>query len=216
MSAAKKPAPKFEFVGGWLCLDFLNTINYAGADQNERLKGYADLVDWSQQVELLAAFDVDRLLAEAERRPADALNALQRARDLRLMLHRLFSAVAFGHPPAGADVATLDGELQAALARRHLVWTGDGFHWEWPTGAGDLHPMLPPLVWSAGELLTSGQLARLKRCSGDGCSWLFYDRSKNQSRRWCMMAHCGNRAKARRHYARRQERAENHEPPGET
>jgi len=35
------------------------------------------------------------------------------------------------------------------------------------------------------------------------CTWLFLDRSRNRSRRWCSMATCGNRAKARRHDRRR-------------
>ena len=39
-------------------------------------------------------------------------------------------------------------------------------------------------------------------CDGDGCAWLFIDTSKNRTRRWCDMAICGNRAKARRHYAK--------------
>jgi predicted RNA-binding Zn ribbon-like protein len=41
-------------------------------------------------------------------------------------------------------------------------------------------------------------------CEGEGCSWLFLDTSRNRSRRWCSMEDCGNRAKARRHYERRQ------------
>src|SRR5215213_8984851 len=36
---------------------------------------------------------------------------------------------------------------------------------------------------AAGELLTSPQLSRLKKCAG--CPWLFLDQSKNLSRRWC-------------------------------
>nr|WP_250475193.1 CGNR zinc finger domain-containing protein [Caballeronia sp. GAFFF1] len=32
------------------------------------------------------------------------------------------------------------------------------------------------------------------------CSWLFLDLSRSKSRRWCSMATCGNRVKARRHY----------------
>jgi len=39
---------------------------------------------------------------------------------------------------------------------------------------------------------------RLKLCDSDPCRWAFYDRSKNQSSRWCKMASCGNREKARR------------------
>jgi predicted RNA-binding Zn ribbon-like protein len=40
---------------------------------------------------------------------------------------------------------------------------------------------------------------RVKVCPA--CRWLFLDRSKNQSRRWCDMKVCGNRAKAHQHYA---------------
>src|SRR5450759_1962901 len=39
---------------------------------------------------------------------------------------------------------------------------------------------------------------RLKLCSSQPCRWAFYDRSKNHSSRWCTMAACGNREKARR------------------
>jgi predicted RNA-binding Zn ribbon-like protein len=39
---------------------------------------------------------------------------------------------------------------------------------------------------------------RLKLCSSDECKWAFFDRSKNHSSRWCTMASCGNREKARR------------------
>jgi len=46
-------------------------------------------------------------------------------------------------------------------------------------------------------------------CPGEGCGWLFFDTSKNRSRRWCAMEDCGNRAKARRHYRRSRARNTN-------
>lgn len=48
-----------------------------------------------------------------------------------------------------------------------------------------------------------GSWGRLRVCRNPGCRWVFYDRSKNQARRWCEMAVCGNRAKAVRFRARR-------------
>jgi predicted RNA-binding Zn ribbon-like protein len=39
---------------------------------------------------------------------------------------------------------------------------------------------------------------RLKLCDSGTCRWAFFDRSKNHSSRWCTMASCGNREKARR------------------
>ncbi|GAA0393839.1 hypothetical protein GCM10010357_13330 [Streptomyces luteireticuli] len=57
---------------------------------------------------------------------------------------------------------------------------------------------------STGELVVTGESTRLKRCAEQACAWVFWDVSKNRSRRWCSMRVCGNRAKARR-YAARQE-----------
>lgn len=71
-------------------------------------------------------------------------------------------------------------------------------------------PGLPPvrrglaavaIAWS--ELLITGEAARLKRCAEHGCAWVFWDVSKNRSRRWCSMRVCGNRNKARRFAAKR-------------
>ena len=36
---------------------------------------------------------------------------------------------------------------------------------------------------------------RLKACPGPGCAFVFRDRTRNGSRRWCVMSECGNRAK---------------------
>lgn len=54
---------------------------------------------------------------------------------------------------------------------------------------------------SAMRLLGQGFALTVRACPN--CDWLFQDRSKNRTRRWCDMAVCGNRAKAARHYQRR-------------
>lgn len=51
------------------------------------------------------------------------------------------------------------------------------------------------IAWSALDLFRGDELSRLKQCPPDDCHWLFIDRTKNGSRRWCDMATCGNRAK---------------------
>jgi predicted RNA-binding Zn ribbon-like protein len=53
-------------------------------------------------------------------------------------------------------------------------------------------------VRAAAALLVSPEQARLRRCGGDGCGWLFLDRSRNRSRHWCTMDDCGNLSKVRR------------------
>ncbi len=52
-----------------------------------------------------------------------------------------------------------------------------------------------------------GTWLRLKVCARDTCRWAFYDASRNQVRRWCSMAGCGNAMKMKRAYAARKSRA---------
>ena len=55
------------------------------------------------------------------------------------------------------------------------------------------------VAWAALDLFRGDELSRLKQCPPDDCQWLFIDRTKNASRRWCDMGTCGNRAKKQAH-----------------
>jgi predicted RNA-binding Zn ribbon-like protein len=50
--------------------------------------------------------------------------------------------------------------------------------------------------------LTQCRPGRLRPCANDECRLFLIDRSKSNLARWCSMAVCGNRLKARRHYER--------------
>jgi predicted RNA-binding Zn ribbon-like protein len=61
-----------------------------------------------------------------------------------------------------------------------------------------------PAVLAATNLLDLLETApdRVKRCENPGCVLWFFDTTRNGTRRWCSMAVCGNRMKARRHHDR--------------
>ncbi len=190
-------------VGGAPCLDFCNTVgNHAGDQPNEHLTTYTDLVAWSRHAGLVAARTAQHLGERAERNPAEAARAFAHARELREALYRIFSAIATGTRPKAADLAVLNGALAEAMAHARVVPEEEGYRWDWARDENALDQMLNPIARSAADLLTSNDVMRLRECEGDDCGWLFLDTSKNHSRRWCAMNDCGNRAKARRHYAR--------------
>ena len=106
-----------------------------------------------------------------------------------------------GMPVYPVDLATLN---EAATASRLRLRFGPG-------GRARLEPEVPGAVGALGRLVAtlywamqSADWERLKLCGSDTCRWAFFDRSKNQSSRWCTMASCGNRAKARRFRLRKQ------------
>ena len=55
------------------------------------------------------------------------------------------------------------------------------------------------LAWDA---LAKHSPGRLRPCANDECHLFLIDHSKANAARWCSMAVCGNRLKARRHYQR--------------
>ena len=190
-------------VGGALCLDFVNTVDARHAPgRREYLDSYPALLAWSRRAGIIDAARDERLREAAASDPAEADRVLGRAVRLREALYPILSQATRRQPP---DLDSLHGELAGAMAHFRVTWSPHGFTWGWEDTRPGLDRVLWPVAWSAADLLVRGPLERIRECPGDGnCGWLFLDLSKNASRRWCEMRSCGNRAKARRHYAQTQ------------
>lgn len=194
----------FVLIGGTLSLDFANTTGGHSSDQvNEYLTSYPLLVSWGRQAGVLTEQEEQILLAAASQHPREAQMVLEHAIQLREIIFRIFTAIAKQETPAAGDITAFNGFLQEALRHLRLMQADGGFEWGWEDIAVSLDRMLWSVTRSAADLLVSGELSRIRTCANAMCGWLFVDTSKNRSRRWCDMNDCGNRAKARRHYARK-------------
>lgn len=164
-------------VGEPLALDLVNT---EWADPNGRhdlLADTAGLTVWLSATARAGAADAGTLTALRQARAAiRAVVERPDDADARAALNAVLAR--------GSWVERLgpDGPERSAAARAH--WA---------------------LAWEAAanllELLR-GEPERIRRCSGHDCLLAFHDTSRSARRQWCSMAVCGNRAKARRHYAR--------------
>jgi predicted RNA-binding Zn ribbon-like protein len=198
---------RFDLSGGRLCLDFVNTVGgMRGVSPKDHLAAYRDLVEFGRQTGSVPEARARHLLAEARRRPGDADATLATALALREALYRVFVARARGGAPAHEDLELLSTTLARALSHRRLALEGDCCAYAWSDDPGALDAPLWPVAESAASLLTSGEeLGRVRVCGlyeEEECSWLFIDKTRARTRRWCSMKDCGNRAKARRHHAR--------------
>ena len=201
-AVALRTPPRFDLVGGRLCLDFCNTQGSRSGAFEERFGSYADVVGWAWRAGVLNAEEASRLTRLAARNPTEALGVWERAVRLRAALQALYTALAGGRRLRPAWLEPLNQELAGAMARSQVVPTDAGFTWVWAQGGKPLDSMLWPVARSAAHLLTEGPLSAIRVCEGKGCGWLFLDTSRNRTRRWCDMRICGNRAKARRHHER--------------
>lgn len=206
MGKRERTASNLELVGGRLCLDFANTVSTRIETlRREYLTTYGELVAWSQHACFLTDNEANILLHNATCHPDLAAAALDRAIALRETIYRIFSAIADHREPQRTDLASLNTALHETLSRLEVRPSAGGFEWTWVLGAdgNDLDRMLWPIVRSVADLLTSGDLRKVRQCAREGCDWLFVDASKNHSRRWCSMDMCGSRVKARRYYQRK-------------
>jgi len=193
---------EFGFVAGSLALDFANTAAWHAAEEpDDLLCDFAGVVTWATTAGAISEAEARRLPKALLRRGARAQRAYAEVIRLREALYRIFAAASTSTDPAEDDLAVLNETLAAVSTGERVRYTSDGFRLSWDGEVGLLR-ILWPIARSAQELLLSDQLARVKECAGHPCGWLFVDTSKNRSRRWCDMSHCGNRAKARRHYER--------------
>ncbi|WP_420108140.1 CGNR zinc finger domain-containing protein, partial [Mycolicibacter arupensis] len=76
------------------------------------------------------------------------------------------------------------------------VMSDDGI--VWTLSARESSPALARVIlaWDALRISSPG---RLRPCANTDCRLFLIDRSKPNTARWCSMAICGNRMKARRH-----------------
>ena len=207
VETAIQQAPAFDFSANWLCLDFANTVHDRdSAITRDDLNSYADLIAWSQQAGQVTDDMAHLLLEQESQNPREATAALQRAKELREAIYRIFHAIGEEMTAAEADLHILNVALAEGMSHARIVHREDGFAWDWESDERLLDRPLWPIARSAAELLTASELDAVRVCAAEDCNWLFLDTSKNRTRRWCSMKGCGNRAKARRHYKKEKSR----------
>lgn len=197
---------EFEFIGGDPVLDFHNTIAWPrGRKSNERLRRPVDFIRWSEEAGVTTKREAGKLRVFATRNYNRARAILDDALRLRDLLRQLLLSVSDGTAPDAKAVEELNRRYIKAMASVEMKWQ-DG-RLQWATRADPrMTTILDRVVWRAGELLSCGDVKRLRRCANPDCGWLFLDRSKNGTRRWCSMRECGERAKAKRYYQRERQK----------
>jgi predicted RNA-binding Zn ribbon-like protein len=196
--------------GGHLALDFVNTVgglrDEPPTPEEELLDSYEDVAVWCARLGLITARQAGSLRAAARRDPSAARAAFRAALALRELLDGVFRPLSEGDRPPPALLDRLRDAERDALAGVRLTPTDAGptLEWRW-LPPRELTDPLRPIVHAAVELLTHGPLERLKTCAN--CRWIFLDKSRNRSRRWCSMDECGIQMKHARFVEQRRRRA---------
>lgn len=158
---------------------------------------------------LLARWDLPpRVVAAGTTR-----NAL---RELRALLTRLVDAIVSGNSLRETDIEALNGYLAAepllGLLER-VRDTPEGYRMRLDPVRRTLRTALTEITRSFADVLVEGDLTRIRLCDNADCRWVFYDRSRSRTRRWCEgPTGCGNLLKVRRFRERRKNATTNKAP----
>ncbi|WP_433545114.1 CGNR zinc finger domain-containing protein [Streptomyces sp. CA-294286] len=179
-----------EFLAGHPALDLVNTVAWRTDETRraDRVSGPEEWRAWAARAGLgaLVGSDPDGLIrlraVLGEILDAHTERAPLPSAAWEVFRRMVLSAHRYAHVPAELPLRREPAGLTDALALR------------------------------AEELLSGPSVDRIGRCEGPGCGWFFLDRTRGGNRRWCSSADCGNRDRARRHYAKGRGRA--HSPSG--
>ena len=180
----RKPAP------GELALvqDFLNThLDLTSELRGETLVSLAALDDWLRAQGLIHG-----------RQRLDGRD-LERALAVREGLR----ALAFVNNQQQLNLAAIDAmrmASQGAATQIRIEPQGPEFL---PADGAPLDAAIGAILAITARAMIDGSWQRLKACPAPRCGWTFYDHSRNQSGRWCVMKICGDREKARAYYQRK-------------
>jgi predicted RNA-binding Zn ribbon-like protein len=180
-------------IAGDPILDFCNTrAGWGTAAPREYLTSYDHVVVWAREAQLISGAHATQLRGRAQRNAAKARDVLEHVLVLRGAVY-----AACTDPRATGAWEAVAAEARAAGSVAVLSpGAPPGRRWRIPDTADVDQPLLA-LAWAAGVFLDSADLRLVGRCPATDCGWLFLD--PRGRRRWCTMAVCGNRAKARRH-----------------
>ena len=208
MTDKKRSAGNLKLLGGRLCLDFINTLDWRGTDTPvEFLNTYPDLLAWSRHVGICTPAETRHLTEMAGDRQAEARQVCKRAVALRETIYRIFSAISHQKNPVSSDLSKFNQYLSESMKVSQIIRTKSGYSWDTTGDKTRLYWVLNPVIRSAADVLISDDIQNIKACADEACGWLFLDSSRNKRRRWCDMQDCGNRAKASRFYRKKQIRS---------
>lgn len=190
-------------IGGDPALDFCNTVSWrASPEPIDHLAGYRAWLEWCGWVDGASDASSPALVTRAEAEASAAESAWERAADARDTIGAVFDRLARGEAVPPAELEALRLLHLEGLGRGRLVESAGGVRLTWEDERA-LDAPLWPLVDSAWSLLIDPDRPRIGMCDGAGCGWLFVDRSRNGSRRWCSDRDCGRRERVRRHRSSR-------------
>lgn len=184
----------YKVIGGELCFDFANTVSWRNREiPHEWLNSVENLATWCQLVGIFNEVESRQLIKELSISHGTIEKNLSLLQEFREVIFRLFSAIANNETPLKKDIKYLNNFASQRIGARKITYNKKAFFFELESTLTLFDKIIHKVFYSVTHMATHMDLSRANKCKS--CEWLFYDKSRNRSRRWCVMEDCGNRNK---------------------
>lgn len=175
-------------LGGALWIDLINSKLTIGGNAMDFLAADRDFAGWASVCGL--------------RPEAVCSSDREAALELRTVLERAFADMRRGALPPKQTLDVVNALLAGRLIGHRLE--ADTGHLELREIQGATQrPVATAIAYDFARFAEDFEADRMKRCDNPDCTMQFYDRGKNNRRRWCSTSICGNRDKIANYRARK-------------
>ncbi|WP_010503121.1 CGNR zinc finger domain-containing protein [Paenibacillus elgii] len=122
---------------------------------------------------------------------------------LRDLLLRIVQACAAGSQPDPEDLGELNRVMANGPVVRQIVRTDERYRLDCVPTLFGWTQIGAEIAASFAQTLADKDPARMRICSNPDCLWVYYDDTRNRSKRYCDDKLCGNLMKVRRFRARK-------------
>ncbi|TVX95319.1 CGNR zinc finger domain-containing protein [Cohnella terricola] len=178
--------------------DFMNSLHrdWRGDGKvDDQLENPEWIHEWMQRHRLRA----DRLP------DAEQIASLKK---LRERLYRMSKAFVDKLMPEDADMDALNERMALGQVIRRLEIAGEGRYILGLVAVDEGWTAIEAEISSSfSQMLAEGEPSRIRFCDNPNCLWVYYDDTRNRSKRYCDDKMCGNLMKVRRFRARKKAEA---------
>lgn len=117
---------------------------------------------------------------------------------LRKLLAEAVCDLEEGESISSANMGKINHYLSLSDSKFQLERNGIGYKMIIKPVEYSWKDVLSKLARSFAEFVSVNDISRLKQCCNEECRWIFYDESKNKTRKWCCNT-CASLMKVRRY-----------------
>ncbi|WP_136603779.1 CGNR zinc finger domain-containing protein [Paenibacillus dokdonensis] len=173
--------------------DFVNSEwhDWRGSGRSEDRLDQEEWLRWFMQQDRITATDL----------PGD--REMNELKELRSFLLALIRHITSGEAVTANHIDHLNLWMGKSPVIRKLSTSEHGIHISYIPANTNWTQVMAEISASFASTLEKGELSRIRICDNPDCLWVYYDDTRNRSKRYCDDKMCGNLMKVRRFRAKK-------------